>query len=74
MLMPLCAVDSAGYRLGKGGGCYDRYVAARSLRALRVGVALGYQRVDTIPTDPWDVPLDACAFPDGLTRYDPMDR
>ena len=70
MLLPLCAVDSAGNRLGKGGGCYDRWLAAHPSHAVRMGVALSCQRVDTVSTDPWDTRLDACAFPDGIVRYE----
>ena len=74
MLLPLCAVDRAGNRLGKGGGCYDRWLAGHPSRALRIGIALRHQRVDTIPADPWDTALDACAFPEGITRYHRINR
>ncbi len=69
MLLPLCAVDGAGRRLGKGGGCYDRWLAAHPVRCPRIGVALRFQRAAALPADPWDQPLDGCVFPDGLVRY-----
>ena len=69
MLLPLCAADAAGNRLGQGGGCYDRWLAAHPVRAPRVGAALAYQRADAVPTDPWDRPLDGCAFPTGMLLY-----
>ncbi len=65
LLMPLCAVDGAGRRLGQGGGCYDRFLAGHRLRAPLVGVALSHQRVPAVHADHWDIPLDACIFPDG---------
>ena len=69
MLLPLCAVDRAGHRLGQGGGCYDRYLAENPVRAPRVGVALRHQLLGAVPADPWDQPLDACATPDGVLRF-----
>jgi len=69
MLLPLCAVDAAGNRLGQGGGCYDRWLAAHPVHAMRVGIALTHQRVDAVPADPWDRPLDGCAFPEGILLY-----
>ena len=68
MLLPLCAADAAGNRLGQGGGCYDRYLAANPVRAALVGVALRHQLAERVPADPWDRPLDACATPDGIIR------
>lgn len=60
ILVPLLAYDASGQRLGAGGGQYDRTVAA--LRAagplLVIGFAFSAQRVDTLPTEPWDQRLD----------------
>lgn len=62
MLMPLVGFDDAGYRLGMGGGFYDRTLAGRGRfrRPYRMGVAHACQRVPALPHDPWDQPLDAC--------------
>jgi len=64
ILLPLLAVDAEGWRLGSGGGFYDRRL--RSLRTQRcwrrprlVGVAYEFQRVARVPHESWDVPLDA---------------
>lgn len=63
VLLPLLAFDLAGNRLGMGGGYYDRCFAAyrnRGLkRPLRVGLAFDWQRADSLPAQPWDVPLHA---------------
>ena len=71
VLVPLVAVDVTGNRLGQGAGHYDRTLAA--LRATRwvvaVGVAWDMQRVDALPADPWDQPLDALATPSGWIRF-----
>ena len=66
VLVPLVAVDSAGNRLGMGGGYYDRtfaYLRARSVwrRPLLIGVAYEFQRVARLPARAWDIPLDALA-------------
>ncbi len=60
LLVPLLAFDAEGYRLGQGGGYYDRTLAR--LRAARpiiaVGVAHAFQELDEVPHDPLDQRLD----------------
>jgi 5-formyltetrahydrofolate cyclo-ligase len=63
VLVPLVAFDAHGHRLGTGGGFYDRHFAFRRLRSgwrrpLLVGWAHDFQRVDSIASARWDVPLD----------------
>jgi 5-formyltetrahydrofolate cyclo-ligase len=64
LLMPLVGFDQQGYRLGMGGGYYDATLAFMQHRRLwrkprLVGVAYECQRVERLPHDPWDMPLDA---------------
>jgi 5-formyltetrahydrofolate cyclo-ligase len=60
LLVPLLAFDRRGFRLGYGGGYYDRTLAAlRAAGSVRaVGLAYGAQAMERLPTDPWDQPLD----------------
>jgi len=61
LIVPLLAFDERGYRLGYGGGYYDRTIAVlRAERAvLAVGIAYDAQRVDAVPHGPDDTTLDA---------------
>lgn len=56
VVVPGVAFDSAGRRLGQGGGYYDRTLAG--LRAARVGVCFHGQVVDTVPSDAHDLGMD----------------
>jgi len=56
ILTPLVGFDRRGNRLGQGAGHYDRAFAAHPA-AIRIGIAYSVQEVDTLPADPWDVPL-----------------
>lgn len=68
VLVPLVAFDPDGWRLGYGGGFYDR--SLERLRAhkktLAIGLAYYAQRVATVPREPTDQPLDAIATERGL--------
>jgi 5-formyltetrahydrofolate cyclo-ligase len=66
VLLPLVAFSADGGRMGMGGGYYDRTFAFRlkqtGVRGPRlVGLAHELQRVDQLPVEDWDVPLDAIA-------------
>ncbi len=71
VLVPLVAIDRAGTRLGQGKGHYDRVLGELKRRgALLVGVGWSVQLIDsTIPVDPWDVPLDGFASPEGVELW-----
>ena len=67
-LTPLLAVDGEGYRLGYGGGYYDRYFAAHP-GVLRVGLAYAGQAVRELPRKRTDIPLHAAVTEEGVTRF-----
>lgn len=60
VLMPLVAFDDALYRLGMGGGYYDRTFAfirdSAKTQPLLVGAGYDFQRVNTVYPETWDVP------------------
>ncbi len=60
LIVPLLAFDRAGYRLGYGGGYFDRTLARlrESGAVLAVGVAYAAQEVAEVPRDGSDQPLD----------------
>jgi 5-formyltetrahydrofolate cyclo-ligase len=60
LLVPLLAFDRAGWRLGYGGGFYDRSLAALRERSatMAIGVAWAAQEVAAVPRDGRDQPLD----------------
>ena len=71
ILVPLIAIDGKGTRLGRGKGHYDRaLIHLKKSGARLVGVGWPLQRLaETIPTDAWDIPLDAFASPEGLEIF-----
>lgn len=63
VITPLVAFDARLNRLGMGGGYYDRSLAFKKRRLswrrpLMIGVAYSFQRVDALPVQTWDIPLD----------------
>lgn len=70
ILLPLLAFDAQGYRLGQGGGYYDRYLHALvSAKPLRVGVAFHFQAVKQLPTESFDQQLHAAITELGVIRF-----
>lgn len=62
VIVPLVAFDSGGYRLGMGQGFYDRTLALLKRHnpdILAIGYAYDCQYVDCVPTESFDMPLDA---------------
>lgn len=56
--VPGVAFDSHGGRLGRGKGYYDRLLP-RLPRARKLGICFPFQLVESVPTDPHDVLMDA---------------
>ena len=73
ILVPGLAFDTAGHRLGRGRGYYDRFLrtmgtvpAVRSAADYRgtvpsvrtIGLCFDFQKVDEVPVDAYDIPVD----------------
>jgi 5-formyltetrahydrofolate cyclo-ligase len=64
LLMPLLAFDKDGYRLGYGGGFYDRTLEKRRREAhsghpvLAIGIGFSAQETPSLPRGPFDQRLD----------------
>lgn len=71
MLVPLHGWDDAGYRLGHGGGFFDRTLAAITPRPIAIGVGYELGRMPTIRPQAWDVPMDWIVTERGVYRRDP---
>lgn len=71
LIVPLLAFDRRGFRLGYGGGFYDRTLERLRARGpvLAIGFAFSAQEVDEVPTDPTDQRLDALVTERGLVRF-----
>ena len=71
VISPLLAFDARGYRLGYGGGFYDRTVQALRLRhkVTVIGFAFAAQEIDQVPIDEHDQPLDAIVTETGLRWF-----
>jgi len=74
VLVSLVGFDSAGFRLGMGGGYYDRHFAflkshGQYVRPRLLGVAYSVQQVPSLPHDPWDVPLWGIVTETGFNRF-----
>lgn len=58
ILLPLVAFDESGYRLGYGGGYFDRTLASLTPRPTSIGVGFEQARIDSVRPTAYDVPLD----------------
>lgn len=57
-LAPVVGWDRAGFRLGYGGGYFDRTLAALYPRPFTIGVGMDTARIDTIFPQPHDMAMD----------------
>ena len=68
LMVPMLAFDRQGYRLGYGGGFYDRTLESlrKSGPVTAIGLAYACQQLDLIPAEPTDQPLDLIVTDDGV--------
>ena len=66
LLVPCVGIDAQRYRLGYGGGFYDRTLGAMAVRPVTVGVAFDVARIASIAAQPHDVRLDLAITESGV--------
>ena len=74
VVAPLVGFDRAGYRLGNGGGYYDRTLAALEPTPFIVGVGYEFCRIDSIRPQWHDVAMHAIVTEAGVTEHAGPDR
>ena len=57
-VIPGMAFDDEGHRLGRGKGYYDRFLAKLPPTTYKIGLCFSWQRVNHVPTDDHDIPMD----------------
>jgi 5-formyltetrahydrofolate cyclo-ligase len=65
VVVPALAVDRLGYRLGRGGGYYDRALVRARQDAVLVTVVFDDEQVDELPREEHDRPVSAVVTPTG---------
>ena len=68
VLAPLVGFDEACYRLGYGGGYFDRTLAAMAPRAVAIGIGFEVQRLATIYPQSFDVPMALIVTEAGIRK------
>ena len=63
-VIPGMAFDPSGRRLGRGKGCYDRFLPL--LHCLKAGVCDDSHIVDEVPVEDHDIPVDLVITPNNL--------
>ncbi|RWR10840.1 5-formyltetrahydrofolate cyclo-ligase [Paenirhodobacter populi] len=68
LIVPLLAFDRRGFRLGYGGGFYDRTLEElrRAGPVTAIGFAFAAQEIPVVPTEPTDQPLDLIVTENGV--------
>lgn len=68
LFVPLLGFDRHGYRLGHGGGNYDRTLASLEHKPLTVGIGYDFARLETIHPQDHDVAMDLIVTERGFVR------
>lgn len=68
IIIPMIGFDQRGFRLGYGGGYFDRTLAAIQPRPLAIGVAFEIARLPDLRPQPHDIPMDFVVTEEGIYR------
>jgi hypothetical protein len=71
LVAPIVGYDGAGYRLGYGGGFFDRTLAKLGSAAAAIGVGFSMFRLETIHPQPHDIAMAAIVTEAGVLDRDP---
>lgn len=74
VVSPVLGIDRDGFRLGNGGGYYDRTLADLKTRPQVIGIGQDFARIATIFPMPWDIPMDSVILGDGSVWHRGDDR
>lgn len=58
IIVPGLAFTKSGYRIGYGGGYYDRFLPTLEQKPATIALALDFQIIDSLPFDDFDIPVD----------------
>ena len=70
LIVPLVAFDKFKYRLGYGGGYYDRYIKKikEIKKIVTVGLAFSFQKIDKVPVNKYDKKLNVILTEKGILK------
>lgn len=71
VIIPMIGFDQRGFRLGYGGGYFDRTLVAIDPRPLAIGVAFEILRLDSVHPQSHDIPMDFIVTEAGIYRTTP---
>jgi len=69
LLVPGLAFDRKGFRLGYGGGFYDATLSHLREEIITLAVGFEFQRCESLPSEPQDLPVQALMTEAGLTWF-----
>ncbi|WP_343192813.1 5-formyltetrahydrofolate cyclo-ligase [Buchnera aphidicola (Taiwanaphis decaspermi)] len=71
IIVPVVAFNNKGYRLGLGGGFYDKLLSNlyNKKDILLIGVAYDFQLVDYFPVFDWDIPIPIIVTPENIFNF-----
>ena len=76
-LVPCIAINKQGYRLGYGGGYYDRYfkkLQDSGINFVAIGVCLHYFSNGDFAAEPQDIPLNYLISEEGFKKFEPIEK
>lgn len=68
ILVPGLIFAEDGYRIGYGGGYYDRFLSKIDPSVPKIGIGFDLQIQDKVPTDKYDIPVDFMLTEKGLRK------